>query len=87
MGLDKLPNMKMYWNQIDELGLGSEWVSNSGLSRDKFLWVHRGLSFSRRDLINHIRNIGQNYWEPYQWLALDEMMVAFKGERKICYVL
>jgi len=26
-----------------------------------------------------MRNIGQNYWEPYQWLALDEMMVAFKG--------
>jgi hypothetical protein len=82
MGLDKLPTMKMYWSKTDELGLGSEWVSKSGISRDKFLSIHRGLSFSRRVLINHIRSVGQQHWEPYQWLALDEMMVAFKGETK-----
>lgn len=90
MGIDKKPDLNMHWQTH------GMWTSNlikDTMSRDRFKMINKFLCVgdeSEHDKLNRIRNLScqiQNnsskYYCPRKKLAIDESMIAFKGNHSL----
>ena len=96
MGIEKFPNRRMYWNPVTLSKVISE--SNMTRNRfDELLRVLHfnnnafqknpgevgcNCLFKLQPIIDHFRHVFSTSVIPETMLAVDEMMVAFKGRQK-----
>jgi hypothetical protein len=81
MGLKKQSSVKDYWKEE-----GNKFVKNVGMPRDDWLAIWRGLWHISENFLNsmekELNTAFRKFWNPFRYLALDEMMRLFKGRWK-----
>ncbi len=82
MGLEPKPDVRDYWRKID----GNEFIKNTKLPRDDFLAIWQSLWHLSDDCLFKIEEMlnaqAIKIWNPFQRVAVDEMIARFKGRSK-----
>jgi hypothetical protein len=80
MGLTHQPEIHNYWNNSGtNMGIfGCHFIKDL-MSRDKWAKVNEWISFPVDLMIYHLNKNFQKYWNLFQHIAIDEILVLFKG--------
>jgi len=80
MGLNHQPEIKNYWNSKEtNLGIfGSDFIQKL-ISRETWSKVNKIISFPIDLFLFRLNENFQKSWIPYQHVAIDEILVLFKG--------
>lgn len=80
MGLNQQPEIANYWNKDGtNLGIfGCDFIQKL-ISRDKWWQINEWISFPVDLMIFHLNANFRKHWNAYQHVAIDEIMVLFKG--------
>jgi hypothetical protein len=80
MGLAPLPSVQLYWTSTSRLRrLYSNSFVRQSLSRKEFWAISRVIHYDLDWLQAHLNEKYKYFWKPFQYLTVDEGMIAFKG--------
>jgi hypothetical protein len=79
-GLAPLPAVELYWTSRSRLRrLYSNTFVQQSLSRTEFWKISQVIHYKLDWLEEHLNKKYKRFWKPFQYLTVDEGMIAFKG--------
>lgn len=80
MGLNVLPAIDLYWAKVSSYnGLYGNLFIQKLMTRDMFWAINRIIHCNIETVISILNRNFQKYWKPFQFIIVDESIIAFKG--------